>query len=385
MAPYCKGIFFELLFLSVSGAFLDVDPVASNSPALPVKFIENKQPDMVLVATLLSECAAENQWANFGPLYHRLADEFSQHMNLGDDVALVPCANAGIGLELLARSAAVQAGAAALRWVGPSLSFRNLGRGYFAQMTLVDCDTSGLLDLDAVRQLPVDSYDGIVVINPFGMCTDFSAFIRFAQSTGKRLLIDNAAGIDRKIPPWPWQVFSLHQTKPYGVGEGGLVLVPHAMKDLLRDLMDYARPPKDPAHWLNNGKISDIACAFHLARLRGLSTWENAYRDQRARIAALFERAGMSVLFDPVKAPLSSSLPVLLAGKIDDAALSVPRLIPVSRQYSPLVSRPHADALFARLINFPTHPDMAQLTDSQITAEIDRLLACCGPVSGNAA
>jgi dTDP-4-amino-4,6-dideoxygalactose transaminase len=346
-----------------------------------VKFVENKRPDMALVAALLSECEAENHWANFGPLYHRLADEYSQHMQVGDDAALVPCANAGIGLELMARCLAAQAGVSELRWVGPSLSFKNLGRGYFTQMTLLDCDVSGLLDLDELTGLPLDSYDGIILINPFGMCMDFSPLIRFAQATGKHLLIDNAAGIDRKVPDWPWQVFSLHQTKPYGVGEGGLVLVPRAFEERLCNLMNYAQVPENPAHWLNNGKISDIACAFHLARLRGIAMWENAYRDQRARIAQLFAQAGVCPLYDPEPAPLTTSMPMFMPRPLDDALLAAPRLIPVSRQYIPLVSHTQADALYARLINFPTHPDMAQLTDHQILSEIENLLACCTSVS----
>ena len=342
-----------------------------------MRFIENKRPDMALVTTLLSECEAENHWANFGPLYHRLADEYARHMQLGDGLALVPCANAGIGLELQARCLAAQADVAKLRWIGPSLSFKNLGRGYFSEMTLLDCDGVGLLDLDALTGVPADSYDGIVVINPFGMCRDFTPFIRFAQRSGKKLLIDNAAGLDRDIPDWPWQVFSLHQTKPYGVGEGGLALVPQSSADLLQSLMNYAQVPDNPAHWLNNGKISDIACAFQIARLRGIATWEGPYREQRARIADLFAHVGVAPLFDPDTAPLTTSLPVRLPGLVDSTKLAAPRRIPVSRQYAPLVPQPRADALYARLINFPTHPDMAQLTDEQIMSEIRQLLACC--------
>ena len=349
---------------------------------MAVRFIENKLPDMAVVSSLLAECATQNQWTNFGPVYHRLADEYACHMQLPADTALVPCANAGIGLELLARTLAAQAGVGALRWVGPSLSFKNLGRGYFASMTVLDCDAAGLLDLEAVKRLPPDTYDGIVVINPFGMCTDFSRFVAFAQATGKKLLIDNAAGLAREIPAWPWQVFSLHQTKPYGVGEGGLAVVPRDGEDLLRSLMNYAQIPENPAHWLNNGKISDIACAFQLARLRGIDGWESGYRDQRDRIAALAADVGVCPLYDPGPAPLTTSLPLLLPAPLDEAKLTHFDLVPVSRQYAPLVSRPRADALFARLINFPVHPDMAHLTDIEISTYLEQIIDCCFPVPG---
>ena len=82
-----------------------------------VKFVEAKCPDMKLVTRLLDECAAVNQWANFGPLYHRLADEYADHMNLGPGLALTPCANAGIALEMVARAMAADAGQPKLRWI----------------------------------------------------------------------------------------------------------------------------------------------------------------------------------------------------------------------------------------------------------------------------
>lgn len=351
--------------------------VALRHAVLSVQFVENKHPDLAAVAALLEECADVNQWANFGPLYHRLADEYARHMRLSEDMALIPCASAGLGLELLAREQAAAEGVAKLRWVGPSLSFKNLGRGYFAEMELLDCDSSGLLDIKALRQLPLDHYDGIVVINPFGMCTDFTDLMRFARTAGKKLVIDNAAGLDRNIPDWPFQVFSLHQTKPYGVGEGGLIVLPRARYDRLLDLMNYADVPENPAHWLNNAKISDIACAFQLARLRSIELWENAYRDQRHRITGLFASAGICPLYDPAPAPLTTSLPVLLPATIDTQKLAEPRQIPISRQYRPLECRPQADLLYARLINFPCHPDMALLDDGLIMAEISQIVACC--------
>lgn len=351
--------------------------VKMQEPPFKMKFIENKQPDMGLISELLEQCSAVNQWANFGPLYHRLADEYAEHMNLGSGLALTPCANAGIGLELLARGLAQEVGTEKLRWVGSAFSFKNLGRGYFADMELLDCDATGLLDIDLLRALPLESYDGFIVTNPFGMCRDFDRYIAFAHASGKKMLIDNAAGLDRHIPDWPWQVFSLHQTKPYGVGEGGLVLSPEALQEALIYLVNYDKAPENPAHWLNNGKISDIACAFQIARLRGIADWEAAYRDQRARIADLFARREIKPLFNSQTAPLTNSLPVLFPDVFSTDPLSRTQYIDTTWQYEPIVSRPEADAIYARILNFPTHPEMASLKNVDILSEIENLITCC--------
>lgn len=341
-----------------------------------MKFIENKHVDMTLIAALLEECRAVNQWANFGPLYHRLADEYAQHMSLGSDVALTPCANAGVGLELLARAIAQDRGVPKLRWVGSAFSFKNLGRGYFADMQLLDCDADGMLDLGALKALPTDSFDAFVVTNPLGMSRDFHRYMAFAKTSGKQMLIDNAAGLDRVIPDWPWQSFSLHHTKPYGMGEGGLMLSPKGTQDALTYLMNYDKIPDDPTHWLNNGKISDLACAFHIARLRGIDQWAHAYEDQRARITALFARCGIAPLSDPRDAPLTNSLAVMFPNPFDPHRLKQPFRIATARQYEPLAMRPQAQTIYDHLINFPTHLDMVRLSDADILAEIEQLLLC---------
>lgn len=341
-----------------------------------IKFVENKAPDMQLVSHLLSECEAVNQWANFGPLYTRLGDEYAQYMGLGSDLALTPCANGGIALELLARGIAAEQNIKKLRWVGSAFSFKNLGRGYFADMKLLDCDSTGVLDIAELEALVPESFDGFIVTNPFGMCADFEPFIRFAKTTGKSMLIDNAAGIDRKIPNWPWQTFSLHQTKPYGMGEGGLALSPSAATELLRYLINYDKAPADPSLWLNNGKISDIACAFQISRLRAVSDWETGYREQRERVAGLFAEHQLKSLLPHDSAPLTNGLPILFPAAVDDEKLSLPRSVDIARQYIPLASRQNTNAIFSRLVTFPTHPGLCQITDDHIRTEIELLLAC---------
>ena len=348
---------------------------SSVSPVSRIKFVEAKTPDMAAVSRLLEACAAVNQWSNFGPLYDRLARDYAAHMELPADLTLTPCANAGIGLEMLARAQAADAGKDKLRWVGSAFSFKNLGRGYFADMQLLDCDKQGLLNLMALQALPQDSYDGIVVTNPFGLCTNFAAYIRFAQQSGKKLLIDNAAGVGPQIPDWPWQVFSLHHTKPYGMGEGGLVLSPVEATNFLRLLINYDRVPQKPGYWLNNGKISDISCAFLLDRLHRVDDWANAYLEQRERVVALFAGFGLKPLLPITQAPPTNSLPVLMGGPLDPVeVLNTPK-IDITRQYQPLAPFPNVQAIYRQIINFPTHLGLAGVCDTVIAEEIAFLQA----------
>ncbi len=334
-----------------------------------IAFIENKVPDMTRVAALLESCRAINHWANRGPLYRRLAEAYTEYFGLGPDRAVTPCANGGVALEAIARLLAHKAGRK-LRWVGSAFSFQNLGRGYFADMRFVDCDIHGLLDLDAVRILDREIYDGLVVVNPFGLTRDFSAYAIFARETGKELIIDNAAGIDETIPDWPWQSFSLHHTKPYGAGEGGLALTPADAAEELYGLLDYGEAPSDPAIWLNNGRISDIACAFQLDRLERRSDWAPLYHEQAARVFRIAREVGLAPLYPFGDAPPATSWPYLAPHPVPLERIKASRRLTFGKFYKPLADLPRIQEFYARIVNIPTHPNVDELTDGELRDEV---------------
>lgn len=335
-------------------------------------FIENKVPDIGRISSLLDQCRIVNRWANRGPLFDALAASFAEHVNLAPDRRFVPCANGGIALEAMARLHAIHAGRK-LRWVASAFSFSNLGRGHFADVIFVDCDLRGLLDIDAIKAMPCDAFDGLILTNPHGLYADFSEFTQFARANGKALLIDNAAGMAREIPDWPWQSFSLHQTKPYGVGEGGLALVPAEQAEELYRLIAYDFVPQPADAWLNNGKISDIACAFILDRLQRVDKWSSLYRDQAKRVLRIAKELG----FQPLRAEESdtpaTSIPMLFHSPVSSEDTKLAARLPLAKFYKPLRPLPTVTGIFSHLVNVATHSDIALLTDDEIKADLARI------------
>jgi dTDP-4-amino-4,6-dideoxygalactose transaminase len=337
-----------------------------------IKFVSAKQPDLNRVSSLLEMCKAENHWANCGPLYHLLASSYAAHFGLGPDRTITPCANAGIALEAMARRLQQPEGRR-LRWVGSAFSFQNLGRGYFSDMHFVDCTDEGLMDLTAVRQLDLASFDGLIVVNPFGLHRDLSDYIAFARETGKHLLIDNAAGIDVVIPDWPWQSFSLHHTKPYGLGEGGLALTPAEEATPLYALLNYGPAPDTPSLWLNNGKISDVACAFLIDRLEQAEHWRPLFHAQAARVSAIAAEMG----FRPLR-PFGDAAPAMSWAFVAPEPIALEKvlesqILALGKYYKPLAPLPKTMWLYQHLVNIPTHPDVAELSDAELRAVIGSL------------
>ncbi len=338
---------------------------------MKIAFVEQKGPDLSRVDGLLKSCGAKNHWANRGPVYRLLQDRLTSYLNLPEGSCAVPLANGGVALEAMARLHAKRAGRK-LRWVGSAYSFQNLGRGYFADMHFVDCNAKGLLSLVALETLDPDSFDGVVVTNPFGLYSDLSAYADFARRTGKALLVDNAAGFFRDIPDLPWQAFSFHHTKPFGMGEGGLAVVPEAEEETLYALVNYGEgiAEEDRAHWFQNGKISDISCAMILDRLVQADDWVPRNLEQRDRVIALASELGLSPLFRPTTGIPMTSMPFLCPRPVAKEATLNSRFATFTKYYLPLADLPNVTAIYRHLLNIPCHADMAQLSDDQIRADL---------------
>ena len=342
-----------------------------NVSAMKTAFVEQKGPDLVRVDALLKLCEQKNHWANRGPVYRLLQDRLNAYLDLPEGCSAVPVSNGGVALEVMARLHAKRKGAK-LRWVASAYSFQNLGRGYFADVRFADCDAGGLLSLAALDALDPESYDGVIVTNPFGLYADLSAFGDFARRTGKALLVDNAAGFFKDIPDLPWQAFSLHHTKPFGMGEGGVALVPEEDEEALYALVNYGREitEEDRAHWFQNGKISDLSCAMLLDRLEQAGEWVPRNLAQRDRVIALAGDVGLRPLFQPETGIPMTSMPFLCPRPVSEAAADRTRFATFAKYYRPLADLPNVTAIYRHLLNIPCHGDMARLSDDQILADL---------------
>lgn len=351
--------------------------MALNTQVPAVAFVEDKLPNFASVQSYLDRSAKARHWANSGPLFQSLADRYAEFLGLPSSSQIFPCANAGLGLEAMARVWAARMGRK-LRWAQSSFSFKNLGRGYFADGPVVDCDGRGIICIEQLATLPADSYDGIVAVNPLGMASDFTAIIEFAQAANKPLLLDNASGLCSRIPDWAWQCFSLHHTKPFGMGEGGMALIPTESAAEFQRIIGYGDTPDIAENWLNNAKLSDISCAFHLDRLDQLPQWLPASLEQKARILTIAREFDLTPIGqapgDDDTMPVTS-VAFRAPSPVSLESLNRSRSFRPGKYYAPIADTPVAGELFEHIVNIPAHPTMARLSDAQIRDDISNIMA----------
>ena len=172
------------------------------------------------------------------------------------------------------------------------------------------------------------------------------------------------------------EIYSFHHTKPWGFGEGGGIVVPREHEQTLRSVLNFGRYAGiDTAPFSMNGKLSDVAAAFILDRLRSATSVCQEYVRNWQRIGSLARSLGYGTLGTSDLGPF----PWLLA-------LRSPRCVPeelldgrpaqLHKYYRPLSSAAReAWRLYERVVTWPCHPGMATLDDGVIEDHLRALAA----------
>ena len=221
------------------------------------------------------EAMHERRWySNFGPLARRFETELGEAFGAAEETCVTASsATAGFSAALIATG---RPGPVLV----PAFTFpASLGAVRAAGMApiVVDVDRRDwTLRRDCLE--PALSGAGatvVMLVTPFGMRPEFDAEIDLCLRAGAAVVIDNASGLGVRrfangLPRNVFEVFSMHATKPFAIGEGGAVFAHRAHDEALRAALAFALASHlspDGPHWGFNGKMSELHAAVGLAQL----------------------------------------------------------------------------------------------------------------------
>lgn len=350
----------------------------------PVDFIGEKPIDEPLLRDLLALSHTANHWTNFGPVNRRFEQSIQALLSLPADREVVSCKSATDALHLLVHSHELEAGRA-LKWVTSAFGFFSTRTGPLSAARLVDCDEQGVIDLDALRALPTDDWDGVVIVNPFALARDLEPLLELARHLGKRVIVDNAAALftpTRRGADYPDEAISFHHTKPWGMGEGGCAIVSSRRAGTLRALTNFGVGLDANARVAaRNAKLSEFDAALVLQRLANLPSWRRLYEMQRRRILSIAEPLGLTPLGPERRWVLQAHVPLLAPAPVAPEALANP-VLTLRKYYRPLETGHRvAQDLFDRIVCVPCHDGVASVETGQIRKLLLRFAGNDVPIS----
>ena len=186
-------------------------------------------PDPSEVSAYLQEMHDNRWYTNFGPLNTRfeasMVDFFASHGSPG--LSAQTFSSATTGLELILKAMQLPAGGRvlipALTFPATALAVMNAG----LEPVLGDVDPASW-ELTAETAAAAHTVRPLVAAMPvaaFGRPIAMQDWQGFQRDTGVPVVVDAAAALgQQQVPDELTAVFSLHATKPFGVGEGGLAV-----------------------------------------------------------------------------------------------------------------------------------------------------------------
>ena len=112
-------------------------------------------------------------------------------------------------------------------------------------------------------------------------------------------------------------------------------------------------------------------------RLQALAEWEPRYLEQRERLAELALRFDLQPLAPIKDLTVTNSLPLSFPQPVPKL-LTDETSIPVGRYYEPIEPTARALDLFERLLSFPCHSGLAQVSDQEINQTLEFWLSHAG-------
>lgn len=223
---------------------------------------------------LLEEIHQNGWYSNFGPLVRRLESELLTTFGASEE-SCVTCSNATAGL-----SAALLASGRTGPVLIPAFTFpAALGAVRAAGMTPivadVDRQTWTLRGAMLDRALGETGAKAVILLAPFGIQQNWTEELAICRRRGVALVIDNAAGLggprsSQGFGEEVFEIFSMHATKPFAVGEGGAIFAHRSHDAALRSALNFALDshtnPAGPA-WGFNGKMSEFHAAIAIVQL----------------------------------------------------------------------------------------------------------------------
>lgn len=295
-----------------------------------IPLMRPRLPNALALRPYLDEIDRNRWYSNFGPLERRFEARLAARFDLSDQEA-VCVANGTQGL-IVALKSVVQAPVGYC--LMPAFTFSASPHAAVAaglEPWFVDVDaTSWALDPQALRALVArldEPIAAVMPVAPFGAAAPVAAWDAFAAETGIPVVIDAAAGFDKAEAGCSPVILSLHATKTFGIGEGGVVLCRDSARiDRIRAGRNFGFAGDRVARLTGtNAKLSEYGAAVGLA---ALDDWDRtraeflavagAYRDCFAGLLGIAFGPGFddgcatstcNVIFDrPIAAAMEAAL-----------------------------------------------------------------------------
>lgn len=376
-----------------------------------IPFISARIPSIATLGEEIAQIEGSGIFSNYGPVNTRFETALRKQLFAGTGACMGVC-NATIGLMIAMKQAARRrpSGDSAPRYaLMPAFTFAAAAQaaiwcGYVPLFCDIDATTWSACPASERRLIAEygEAIDLIVPYATFGNCIDLAHYETLHQETGAGIVIDAAAslgsldengagfgaGFSQTI------VYSMHATKTFGIGEGGVIY--SGRQDAIDELRQMGNfgfgAPRSATMPGLNAKLPEMTALLALHRLddiEAISERRHALaRIYRARLDGLQMQQPRGLRpayqFFPFLVPDSSPVDrtavraELKARGVETGAYFSPHLMeqPFLAECSRADDLHTTDSIASRIVSLPLWNGM---TDDMVHEVCDAVLEICAP------
>jgi dTDP-4-amino-4,6-dideoxygalactose transaminase len=335
-------------------------------------------------------------FSNFGPLVCQFEAALTNAFcHAGEAMISANSCTSGIAAALIASD--VEGRVILPAFTFPATLSATVMAGAEPHVLDVELDT-WMLDPAALEDALRSCHCGaVILVMPLGIAANYQTHAEICRHHGVPLIIDNAAGLGADRPTLPdgcFEVFSMHATKPFAIGEGGAICSSINSSTVMRRALNFGiqRGVEKCNKWGINGKLPEISAAVGLAALEEFASVITRRQLIAARYAQLIGRFEEISCRQDIKAASWQVFPVVLpSATVAEAFIqtAASNELEIRRAYRPPLDRwprayahelcPNAQSLSDRIVCLPIYSDMTQDEAAEVLsivgATLDRVLA----------
>lgn len=277
----------------------------------PIPFIKPRFPEPDLLTEDIKRIYKNNYYSNNGPVYYEFKNSIETFLRQGIHAVIVSNATLGLMLAMVAAfdkkgknkkyvavpSFTFAAGPLAIKWCGYEPVFFDIEP---------DTTQPSLASFETVLEEYKEQLAGVLLINSFGIGNEqIDEWAERLAANGLPFIIDSAPGFGSSYAngnllggEGACEIFSFHATKPFGIGEGGLITTKDKrLAERIELLKNFGFNDDKMADGMGiNAKITELDCAIGLRILENYPATLQDRRQTYLHIAQNFENVAVKLL-----------------------------------------------------------------------------------------
>lgn len=311
---------------------------------------------MDVVKKYLQPAFGAGYLSNFGPAYKTLCDRLRAYLKLHDNKEIIIVSSGHTALQAAYYAFGLKTPAI------PDYTFRSTLVASLETPIVVDCNTNGFLDMEAI-----DNCDGAILVCPMSRIPNITYYEEECKKKNIPLIIDGAAtfGTPDIYNHGDCFCLSFHATKTYSVGECGAVICSKEIAKKIKQYINFGLDEnKNPImSGGTNAKVSEYTCAIGLAILDKIESEDSPIKIRLRNAEIYNNRLAQYVLPSFSAETVYQTFPIYTHDdqKADNIRQRLKEnSIEFLQYYKPLTYMSNANRLYMSNICLPCHHNVSE-------------------------